>query len=105
MKLREVPDFNDRVATRSSLDPLTPDDTKSLIEYRLIAAGRDGKQAPLFTDDAIMPIWQETRGYPRSICMLCLHLCLEFLSGEGFQIDGPFVESFLENQSGYRQAE
>jgi type II secretory pathway predicted ATPase ExeA len=35
INLREVPDFNDRVATRSSLDPLTPDDTKSLIEYRL----------------------------------------------------------------------
>lgn len=105
LKLREVPDFNDRVATRSSLDPLTPDDTKSLIEYRLIAAGRDNKQPPLFTDDAIMPIWQETRGYPRSICLLCLHLCLEFLSEEGFQINGPFVESFLENHSGYRQAE
>lgn len=105
MKLREVPDFNDRVATRSSLDPLTPDDTKSLIEYRLIAAGRDNKMQPLFTDDAIMPIWQETRGYPRSICLLSLHLCLEFLSKDGFQIDGSFVEQFLADHSGYRQAE
>ena len=105
MKLREVPDFNDRVATRSSLDPLTPDDTRSLIEYRLIAAGRDSKMQPLFTDDAIMPIWQETRGYPRSICLLSLHLCLEFLSKDGFQIDGPFVEQFLADHSGYRQAE
>ncbi|HFQ92393.1 MAG TPA: hypothetical protein ENK32_00155, partial [Anaerolineae bacterium] len=35
INLRSSPDFNDRVATRSSLDPLTPDDTKSLIEYRL----------------------------------------------------------------------
>ena len=105
MKLRQVPDFNDRVATRSSLDPLTPDDTKSLIEYRLIAAGRDNKLQPLFTDDAIMPIWQETRGYPRSICLLSLHLTLELLSTDYFQIDGPFVEQFLANQSGYRQAE
>jgi general secretion pathway protein A len=32
INLRDVPDFNDRVATRSSLDPLTPDDTKALIE-------------------------------------------------------------------------
>ena len=44
INLRDVPDFNDRVATRSSLDPLTPDDTKSLIEYRLLAAGRDPRQ-------------------------------------------------------------
>lgn len=109
INLRSVPDFNDRVATRSSLDPLTPDDTRSLIEYRLIAAGRDNKLQPLFTDDAIMPIWQETRGYPRSICLLSLHLCIELLSSEGFQldgpIDGPFVEKFLADHSGYRHAE
>lgn len=105
LRLRAVPDFNDRVATRSSLDPLTPDDTKSLIEYRLLAAGRDSKLQPLFTDDAIMPIWQETRGYPRSICLLGLHLCLELLSTDEFQVNGPFVENFLANHSGYRQAE
>ena len=104
-RLRTAPDFNDRVATRSSLDPLTPDDTKSLIEYRLIAAGRDTKLQPLFTDDAFMPIWQETRGYPRSICLLSLHLCLELLITDAFQVDGPFVEKFLANHSGYRQAE
>jgi type II secretory pathway predicted ATPase ExeA len=105
INLREVPDFNDRVATRSSLDPLTPDDTKSLIEYRLLAAGRDSKLQPLFTDDSIMPIWQETRGYPRSICLLGLHLCLELLATNEFQIDRGFVEKFLEDHSGYRQAE
>lgn len=106
INLREVPDFNDRVATRSSLDPLTPDDTKSLIEYRLLAAGRDSKQPPLFNDDAILPIWRETRGYPRSICLLCLHLCLDWLSqNSAGPIDAPFVTKFLNSQHGYRQAE
>ncbi|GIK57843.1 MAG: AAA family ATPase [Chloroflexi bacterium] len=104
INLREAPDFNDRVATRSSLDPLTPDDTRSLIEYRLLAAGRDSKQRPLFTDDAILPIWRETRGYPRSICLLCLHLCLELLVQGGTQIDEPFVEAFLEKHQQYRRA-
>jgi type II secretory pathway predicted ATPase ExeA len=92
------------VATRSSLDPLTPDDTKSLIEYRLVAAGRDSKQRPLFADDAILPIWRETRGYPRSICLLCLHLCLELVAQHGTQIDLPFVTNFLEHQQQYRRA-
>lgn len=104
INLREVPDFNDRVATRSSLDPLTPDDTKSLIEYRLLAAGRDSKQPPLFTDDAVLPIWRETRGYPRSICLLCLHLCLELLATKKDQIDADFVTTFLEHHHDYRQA-
>lgn len=104
INLRDVPDFNDRVATRSSLDPLTPDDTKALIEYRLLAAGRDAKLPPLFTDDAIQPIWRETRGYPRSICLTCLHLCLELLDTDGARIDETFVSEFLEKHHGYRQA-
>jgi len=104
INLRQSPDFNDRVATRSSLDPLTPDDTKSLIEYRLLAAGRDSKQNALFTDDAILPIWRETRGYPRSICLLCLHLCLELLVQEKSQVDAGFVNEFLEEQNDYRRA-
>jgi type II secretory pathway predicted ATPase ExeA len=103
INLREAPDFNDRVATRSSLDPLTPDDTKSLIEYRLLAAGRDAKQRPLFADDAIVPIWQETRGYPRSICLLSLHLCLELLHQNGDQIDEAFVATFLDKHQSYRR--
>jgi type II secretory pathway predicted ATPase ExeA len=102
INLRDVPDFNDRVATRSSLDPLTPDDTKSLIEYRLMAAGRDGHQNQLFADDAVLSVWQETRGYPRSICLLCLHLCLELLHQGGGQINAAFVDDFLERQHSYR---
>jgi general secretion pathway protein A len=104
INLRHSRDFNDRVATRSSLDPLAPDDTASLIEYRLLAAGRDGRQPPLFTADAVLPIWRETRGYPRSICLLCLHLCLELIVAGGTQIDETFVSKFLETHTGYRQA-
>ncbi len=103
INLREVPDFNDRVATRSSLDPLTPDDTKALIEYRLLAAGRDGRQTSLFADDAILPIWQETRGYPRSICLLCLHLCLELLDHNVNQVTEEFVNDFLRRHHSYRR--
>jgi general secretion pathway protein A len=103
INLRDAPDFNDRVATRSSLDPLTPDDTRALIEYRLLAAGRDGRQPQIFHDDAILPIWQETRGYPRSICLLSLHLCLEMLHQNAAFIDGTFVQTFLEKQRSYRQ--
>ena len=106
INLRSVPDFNDRVATRSSLDPLPPEDTKALIEYRLFAAGRSPSQGTLFTDDAALLIWQTTRGYPRSICLLCLHLCLELLAhGKGSLIDEAFVNAFLDKHQNYRQLE
>ncbi len=105
INLREVPDFADRIATRSSLDPLTPDDTRGLIDFRLLAAGRDSKQPPLFTDDSILPIWRETRGYPRSICMLCLHLTLEVVDRRLLQVNGEVVSDFLQSQKGYRHLE
>ncbi|HSH02295.1 MAG TPA: AAA family ATPase [Anaerolineae bacterium] len=103
INLRNVPDFNDRVATRSSLDPLTPDDTKALIEYRLHAAGRDMRQPPIFNEDAIIPIWKATRGYPRRICILALHLCLELLVQNKPQVTSDFVDQFLEEHHSYRQ--
>lgn len=103
--LRTVPDFNDRVATRSSLDPLTPTDTLGLVEFRLMAAGRDKNYPPIFTEDAIIQIWQETKGYPRSICLLCLHLCLEMLDRQLPQINGEFTRQFVEIQKGYRKLE
>ncbi|MCB8952894.1 MAG: AAA family ATPase [Ardenticatenales bacterium] len=106
INLRFVPDFNDRVATRSSLDPLPPEDTKALIEYRLFAAGRSPSQGTLFTDDAALLIWRTTRGYPRSICLLCLHLCLELLAQDkGRLIDEAFVNAFLDKHQNYRQLE
>ncbi len=103
INLRTAPDFNDRVATRSSLDPLTPQDTLGLIEWRLQAAGRDSKLPPLFTEEALMPIWQESRGYPRRICLLCLHLCLEMMDQRLPQLTAEFVNNFLDNNDGYRQ--
>jgi type II secretory pathway predicted ATPase ExeA len=84
---------------------LTPDGTRALIEFRSLAAGRDPKQAPLFADDSILPIWRETRGYPRSICLLCLHLSLELLDRRVPQVTGALVEEFLEKHQGYRQLE
>lgn len=106
INLRFVPDFNDRVATRSSLHSFPPEDTKALIEYRLFAAGRSPSQGTLFTDDAALLIWRTTRGYPRSICLLCLHLCLELLAQDkGRLIDEAFVNAFLDKHQNYRQLE
>jgi hypothetical protein len=50
-------------------------------------------------------VWQETRGYPRSICLLCLHLCLGLLETNGSVIDEPFVHYFLNKQHSYRRLE
>ena len=102
INLRDVPDFADRIATRSSLDPLTPEDTRGLIDFRLLAAGRDSRHTQLFTEDSVLPIWRETRGYPRSICMLCLHLCLEVVDRKLEKVDSAIVSEFLESQKGYR---
>ena len=60
-----------RLATRSTLDPLDFPDTRAMIEFRLLVAGR---RQPLFTEAALRRIFDYSRGIPREICRLGLNL-------------------------------
>ena len=70
-KLRLKRALNSRVATRSTLEPLHFGDTKSMINFRVMVAGR---QHPLFTEDALMKIYNHSRGMPREICVIGLNI-------------------------------
>lgn len=59
-----------RAAAMTTLDPLTPAETRAMIEYRLRVAGRE---AALFEDDAIAEVHRLTRGVPREIVKRCRH--------------------------------
>lgn len=67
-KLRLKRALLSRAAAMTTLDPLTPAETRAMIEYRLRVAGRD---APLFEDDTIDEVHRRTRGVPRAIVKLC----------------------------------
>lgn len=56
-----------RVSTRSDLNPLTLDESKSMIEYRCKVHKIDNP----FTDSVITEIYTHTGGVPRSVLKLC----------------------------------
>ena len=67
-KLRLKKALLSRAVTVMTLDPLTLDETQSMIEHRLNVAGRPEK---LFEPDAIREVYRVSKGVPREIIKLC----------------------------------
>lgn len=76
-KITRLRNFMDRVAFKYTLTPLSIEETKNMINYRLSHAGYNSTK-PLFTDEAIGRIHMYTGGYPRKITALC-HNTIEYL--------------------------
>jgi TonB family protein len=60
-----------RVSMLNRLNPLTPEEIKNYIEYRLGVAGYRG--APLYSNDAIQQIASMSGGVPRKINRICFN--------------------------------
>ena len=63
-RLERMPQLNDRVAIRSTLEPLSHDETLRYIAQRLLAAGA---QREIFLQSALDAIWEHSGGIPRRI--------------------------------------
>lgn len=77
-----------QAAARFRLDPFSPDDTRAYVEHRLGVAGRD---ASLFTPEALSEVQRLSRGYPRLINILCDHALLYGYGADSGQIDAATV--------------
>ena len=64
--------FMDRVNLSYTINPLSFEETKSLIQHRLKIAGALPENK-LFDNDAIQYINMQTQGYPRKIIQYCHH--------------------------------
>lgn len=71
-KIEGIQQFEQRIAIKYHLDPLTLEDTISYITHRIKVAGRDES---IFTKKAIESIYEYTGGIPRRINRLC-DICL-----------------------------
>ncbi len=69
-KIREMKNLMDRISMKYMINPLDDVETKEMIEFRIKQAGYHSA-LPLFKEDAIVEIYQQTQGYPRQISMLC----------------------------------
>ena len=70
-KLRLKKSLRSRIATRSTIEPLDLHDTRDMINFRVMVAGRTYS---LFTEEAIQAIYDHSRGMPRDICALGLNV-------------------------------
>lgn len=75
-------------AARCDLKPFTRQETRRYLEHRLKVAGRD---APLFTEDAVSEIHALSKGYPRLINIVCDHALLYGYGSGVSEIDGRLV--------------
>ena len=92
-KLRLKRALASRVATRSTLEPLHFEDTRSMINFRVMVAGRQG---PLFSEAALVRIYEYSRGMPREICVVGLNALPIALLNKVSVIDGDLVDQVIE---------
>lgn len=74
--LEAAPNFLQRINVIYKLSPLTVDDLRELIQFRMQQAGADSARAPLFEEAAIHMIHTYSDGNPRVIVSLCRNTLL-----------------------------
>ena len=77
-KIRQMPNFQDRINYRTELKPLTVEECRELICFRLAKAGFRGKNMP-FRESAYKAIYDMTQGYPRKVCLLTHRILMEMI--------------------------
>jgi len=79
-----------RIAIRSRLDPLPPDEVIRYVDYRLGVAGYEG--SGLFTRGALELIAERSRGIPRIINNICFNALSLGCAKQQRQIDSELVK-------------
>ncbi len=82
------------IAAQFYLEPLTEDETRSYVEHRLKVAGRE---APLFSPEAVAEVHRLSRGYPRLINIVCDHALLFGYGADLQRIDLRLVRECSRN--------
>jgi general secretion pathway protein A len=88
---RDLDQLRQRVLASYHLGPLSSEETRAYIEYRLSAVGWKGD--PAWTDGAHTAVYRHTGGIPRRINRLCSRVLLYGALEESHTISGPMVDS------------
>jgi len=93
--LRGLPNVLDRISLKCTLNPLSLEETRELIEFRLQEAGYRSRM-PLFDREAIEIIYRYTEGYPRQIAMLCHKALRHLVAAQGRVVDQAMVDELIQ---------
>lgn len=94
-KIVNMPNFLDRISFKYTLNPLGPQETKELIEFRILKAGYESPMK-LFDREAISEIYHYSRGYPRRITWLCHRVLKELVLQNKYVVDKALVRDVME---------
>ena len=92
---KDLEHLSNQINTSNELKPLSKDETFAYIHYRNKAAGAE---AGLFDDDACKEIYENTRGIPRSINLLCDSALVYGFVGERNAISGNIVSQVINDK-------
>ena len=95
-RIRRKRNFMDRVNLSYMINPLSLEDTKLMIRFRLIQAGSYGQT--LFTDDAIALIYDHSKGSPRKITLMCHHALESLIMHERTTVDEDIIKTYIDSE-------
>jgi len=96
-KIKEIPNFFDRISYKGKLGPLDYDEMKGMILFRMKQAGYNAGMQ-LFMEEALGLIYEHTGGYPRQVTMLCHQALKEMLLKNKFIVDSPIIERLIDDE-------
>lgn len=96
-KILSIPNFFDRISFKYTLNPLSFEETKEMIEFRIRRAGYQAKMH-LFLKEAVKEIHMVTRGYPRQITMLCHKALKELVLKNQSVVDAKTIEEIVKSE-------
>lgn len=82
--------FQQRIAARCYLRPLSAEETRAYVRWEVSEAG--GRPDELFTEAALGAVYDATDGVPRLINQLCDHALIMAAVGNQRQLDRPGIE-------------
>lgn len=93
---KNLEQLRQRISVHYHLEPLDYEDTIGYVKHRLQKAG--GQNSALFTPEAIESIYENSRGIPRIINIIC-DIALVYGFAEGLeQITKPIIENVIEER-------
>ncbi|MFC1624043.1 ExeA family protein [Candidatus Omnitrophota bacterium] len=96
-KIMDIPNFFDRISLKYTLNPLSYDETRKMIGFRIKKAGFNSR-THLFLNEAIEEIYEFTRGYPRQVTMLCHKLLKQLVIKNRFVVDRHIVQEMIRDK-------
>lgn len=94
-QISAIPQFDQRIAVKYHLGPLSLDDTAKYIMFRLKTAGM---RRNVFTKESIIEIHKYTTGVPRKINNICDLALLVGYSSQASVIDSKLIQKLIEDR-------